>query len=337
MSTIKEVADHARVSVATVSRVINKTGYVSLDLQERVIDAMRSLNYQPSALARSLRRQETQTIGVLVPQLNHPFFSALAYAIEQRLFVDQYRSFICSAEESQEKEDAYVDMLLRQRVDGVIMVPTGHSALNVRRLLDMQVPVILVDRDVPGLPISRVLSDNESGAREGARYLLSLGHRRIATIGMPEYSEAVARRRQGVHSIIAEVDIDDYVDIVDNERVDQVEMGYLAGRRLLEGRSRPTAIFAMTDVIAIGVLHAASELGLALPEALSVMGFDDIPMAAYFIPEITTVAQPIIDIGQKAAELLLATINGEQKRTETVILPTRLVVRKSTMEPGVKR
>src|SRR5688572_22198797 len=180
MPTIKEVADRARVSVATVSRVINKTGYVSIDLQERVTEAMRELNYQPSALARSLRRQETHTVGLLVPQLNHPFFSNLVFSIEKTLFDHEYRAFMCSAEESQEKEAAYVDMLLRQRVDGVILVRTGTSVSNVGRLLEQNVPVVLVDRDVPSLRINRVLCDNEQGGYMGIRHLLELGHKHIA-------------------------------------------------------------------------------------------------------------------------------------------------------------
>jgi len=157
MATMKEVADYADVSVATVSRVINKTGYVSPDLEERVQTAMQVLKYQPSALARSLRRQQTQTIGVLIPQLDQPFFGALAFAIEKSLFPHEYRTLICSAEEDPEKENAYTEIMLRQRVDGVIMVPTGRNSDNLKQLLEKSVPVVLVDRDLPGLEVNRVL------------------------------------------------------------------------------------------------------------------------------------------------------------------------------------
>src|SRR5881394_3136012 len=131
MATIKEVADYAAVSVATVSRVINKTGYVSEDLQQRVFQAMDALNYKPSALAQSLRNQRTQVVGVLIPQLDQPFFSALTFSIEQALFASDYRTLICSSGENRIKEDAYIEMLLRQRVDGVIFAPMGQSTDNV--------------------------------------------------------------------------------------------------------------------------------------------------------------------------------------------------------------
>ena len=164
MATIKEVAEHAKVSVATVSRVVNNSGYVSADLRERVEKAMHLLNYKPSALARSLRRQETHTIGVLVPELNQPFFGTLVFAMEKTLFARDYRTLICSSEEDAVKEAAYVDILLRQRVDGVILVPTGQSAEGVSRLLQANIPVVLIDRDLPNLAINRVLSDNFGGA-----------------------------------------------------------------------------------------------------------------------------------------------------------------------------
>lgn len=335
MSTIKQVADQAKVSVATVSRVINKTGYVSLDLQERVLIAMRDLNYQPSALARSLRRQETQTIGVLVPQLNHPFFGTLAYAVEKTLFANQYRAFICSAEESHEREDAYIDMLLRQRVDGVILVPTGRSAISVNRMIEQKVPVVLIDRDLPAVEISRVLCDNERGAYEAARHLVDLGHRRIVIIGAMVYSEAVVQRLRGIRRAFEEAGIVDSPEPKIPISLEQFEMGYNVAIDVLSHSHRPTAIFALNDVIAVGVLHAASKLGLRVPDDLSVVGFDDIPLASYSIPELTTVAQPIYKMGEAAAQILLEQVVEHTLLPERVILESQLVVRNSTATPNV--
>lgn len=335
MPTIKQVADHAKVSVATVSRVINKTGYVSLDLQERVQDAMRELKYQPSALARSLRRQETQTVGLLVPQLNHPFFGTFAFAAEKTLFADQYRTFMCSAEEDQDKEDAYIEMLLRQRVDGVIIVPTGLRAGSVRRLIEQNVPVVLVDRDLPGLEINRVMCDNENGGYNGARHLLDLGHRRIALIGGPEYSESMMKRIRSARRALNEAGVDDFTQVLIDSALDQFEAGYQTALNLLSRQPRPTAIFAFTDVLAIGVLHAAHECGLSVPDELSVIGYDDIPMAAFCIPELTTIRQPIYDMGTLAAQLLLSHI-GRSVGAESAVLETQLIVRKSTAAPSNK-
>jgi LacI family transcriptional regulator, galactose operon repressor len=333
MATIKEVAERARVSVATVSRVVNNSGYVSADLRERVEEAMYALHYKPSALARSLRRQETHTIGVLVPELNQPFFSTLTFALEKTLFASDYRTLICSSEEDTLKEAAYIDILLRQRVDGVVLVPTGRSAENVNRMLQARIPVVLIDRDLPGLPINRVLTDNHGGAYAGIQHLLGLGHRQIALIGGPPHSQAMQARTEGAAQAFQEagIEIDPNMVVIDSRY--EFDIGYRAAIRLMKYAQPPTAIFALTDVIAVGVLHAAAELGLRLPDDLSVMGFDDIPLAAYVIPELTTVAQPIYEMGQTAVEILMRQLGNANSSLETVTLDTKLVVRKSTAPP----
>jgi LacI family transcriptional regulator len=329
MTTIKQVAEHAGVSVATVSRVINKTGFVSPDLEERVVEAMRLLNYQPSALARGLRAQRTQTIGVLIPQLDQPFFSALTYAIEQFMFTQDYRTLICSAEEIPEKETSYVDMLLRQRIDGAMIVPMGHSGENVQRLLERQVPVVMLDRDLPGLDgVHRVLVNNESGAYEAVRYLISQGHRRIGLVGSPEYSEPVNHRFRGARRALADAGIEIDQRLIINGDLKQFEMGSVAGRKLLRLEKPPTAIFALTDVMAVGVIHAALQLGLKLPQDCSVIGFDNIPLASYITPELTTVAQPIYELGETASRLLLDAMR-ETTPAQRVYMDTRLVLRQS--------
>jgi LacI family transcriptional regulator len=332
MATIKEVAEQAGVSVATVSRVVNQSGYVSVDLQERVREAMRQLNYKPSALARSLRRQETQTIGVLIPQLDQPFFSALAFAVEKTLFASDYRALVCSSEENRNKEDAYTDMLLRQRVDGVVFAPTGYSSENVHRLLDGGVPVVLVDRDLPNVKVNRVLTTNRDGAASGALHLVELGHSRIAVIGGPVHSEAMNHRLEGATRAFAEAGVALDPDLIVVGALPQFEMGYTAALRLLNTApaSRPTAVFALTDVMAVGVMHAAAELGLSIPRDLSVIGFDDIPAAKYIIPELTTVAQPIYQMGEAAAQTLIRHIQDDTLALETIQLETRLVKRSST-------
>lgn len=336
MATIKEVAEHARVSVATVSRVVNNSGYVSTSLRERVEESMRTLEYKPSALARSLRRQETRTIGVLVPQLNQPFFSALIFAMEKTLFGDDYRTLICSSEEDPFKESTYIDILLRQRVDGVIYVPSGQNAEYARRLLQADIPVVLIDRDFPELPISRVVSDNYGGAYLAAQHLLNLGHRRVGLIGGPAYSHSMQARAEGAQQAMR--DFGGQVDpsLLMMSTLPEFELGYQAALRLMKRADPPTAIFAFNDVIAVGAMHAASQMGYSLPGDLSVIGFDDIPLAAYVIPELTTVAQPIYGIGQTAVEVMLRKLANPDQPLEKIKLETRLVVRKSTAAPRQK-
>jgi LacI family transcriptional regulator len=341
MPTMKDVADHAGVSIATVSRVINQNGYVAPAVQDKVRRTMEALNYQPSALARGLRRQETQSIGVLVPKLSQPFFSLLGYAIEQALFTQGYRAFLCSAEDDPDKESVYLEMLLRQRVDGVILVPTGRSLSNVERLLRTTLPVVLVDRDLPALQVDRVLSDNVSGGYQIARHLLDLGHQRIAVIGAEPHSESLARRLAGVRQALGEAGIRPTEECLATGTGEQFKLGFVTTQRLSRQRRRPTAVIALTDMLAVGALHGAWKAGLQLPADLSVTGFDDIPLASYVLPELTTVAQPITQMGERAVDRLLRLaqerlvrlVEDPELKHECVVLPTRLIVRSSTVGP----
>jgi LacI family transcriptional regulator len=341
MSTMKEVAARAGVSIATVSRVINQNGYVAPAVQDKVRQTMGALNYQPSALARGLRRQETQSIGVLVPKLSQPFFSLLGYAIEQALFTQGYRAFLCSAEEDPDKESAYLEMLLRQRVDGVILVPTGRSLINVERLLRRRLPLVLVDRDLPALQVDRVLSDNVSGGYQIARHLLDLGHQRIAILGAEPHSESMTRRLAGVRQALSEAGIKPTEQSLATSKGEQYQLGSFTAQRLARQPGRPTAVIALTDLLAVGALHGAVKAGLKLPADLSVTGFDDIPLASYVLPELTTVAQPITQMGEQAVQRLLRLIKEHlvhlvedpELKPECVVFPTRLIVRNSTMPP----
>lgn len=333
MANIKHVAELAQVSVATVSRVINQSGYVSPELRERVLAAMRELNYQPNAPARSLRRQETRTVGVLVPQLDHPFFSALSFAIEKALSANDYYTFICSAEENQAQENRYIHMMVRQRVDGVILVPTAYSKESFELTVEHNIPTVIVDRDLPELAVNRVLADNFQGGYLGAQHLLELGHRRIGIVASPPHSEPIGKRIRGALQALSDFGLNHNSDLLVTGDLQQFEMGYAGARQLLQRNPRPTAIFALTDVMAIGVIHAAFELGLTLPDELSVVGFDDIPLASYVTPALTTIAQPIYIMGETAAHMLLRHMRNSDQPTETVRLETKLIIRKSTAPP----
>jgi LacI family transcriptional regulator len=345
MPTMKEVAERAGVSTATVSRMINQNGYVAAALQDKVRRSMEALNYQPNALARGLRRQQTQSVGVLVPKLSQPFFGLLGFAIEQALFTQGYRTFLCSAEEDPNKEAAYLEMLLRQRVDGVILVPTGRSLSNVKRLVRTKLPVVLVDRDLPPLQVDRVLSDNVNGGCQIARHLLDLGHQRIAIIGAEPHSESMARRLAGVKQGLNEAGIRPMEECLVAGTGEQFHVGFATTQRLVRQRPRPTAVVALTDMLAVGAVHGAWKAGLQLPRELSVTGFDDIPLASYVLPELTTVAQPVTQMGERAVHRLLQLVQERLVRldvdpapkAECVVLPTRLIVRNTTMSPPTSR
>ena len=297
---------------------------------------MQRLDYKPSALARSLRRQESHTVGLLIPQLNHPFFSALISAAEKTLFAGDYRALICSSEEDAEKEAAYIDILLRQRVDGVIIVPTGTSVENVKRLQRAHIPLVLIDRDMPALSINRVLGNNYTGAYQGAEHLLKLGHRRIALISGIRHRPVFQERFDGIQQAFHDYDVEFNPDLMRLGASPEFEVGYELARDLLRLPHPPTAIFALTDVIAVGVLHAAAEVNLSLPESLSVIGFDDIPLAKFVIPALTTIAQPIYSIGETAVEILMRQLDDPERPPETIQLDDQLVIRQSTAPPPTR-
>jgi len=276
------------------------------------MEAMEALRYQPSAVARGLRTRETRSIGVLVPQLSQPFFSSLAYAIERTLFSHGYRAFLCSAEEDAAEESAYIDMLLSQRVDGLV----------------------LVDRDLPMLKIDRVLSDNFMGAYGLARHLIDLGHRRIGIISAPQHSGSISRRVAGINRAFQEAEIQPEQDLFVEGALEQFELGFSVAQQFLQSSRPPTAVMALNDVIAVGALHAAWKAGLSLPRDLSVTGFDDISLARYTMPELTTAAQPVFEMGRKAALRLLLRIQKPDLKVRRTLLPISLVIRGSIAPPN---
>jgi LacI family transcriptional regulator len=313
---------------------MNKSGYVSHELELRVLEAMTALNFRPSALAQGLRNQRTLTVGVLIPQIDQPFFSALTFVIEKSLFASGYRALICSAEENFEKENTYVEMLLRQRVDGVVVAPTGQSAEHVMRFVERNIPVVLVDRDLPQVNgINRVLVDNYRGAYDGMRYLIELGHRRIAVVAASLYSQSLQSRLNGAQQALADANIDLPSQMLIVETYPDFEVGFNAGKTLLALTPRPTAIFALTDMMAVGVIHAVAKAGLSVPDHVSVIGFDNIPLAPYIMPELTTVAQPIDQIGDVTAGMLLRHMEEGSGEVESVMLQAQLVERNSARSP----
>ena len=334
MVTIRDVAVHAGVSVTTVSHVVNETRPVSADLRQRVLAAMAELGYQPNALARSLRRKQTHTLGMIVPDSANPFFAEVARGIEDTSFDIGYTVILCNSVGSLAREALYVDLLAKKQVDGVLLVAAGDSLRQVRTLQVRAIPLVVVDRDLPGSVVDCVLTDNVQGGRLATEHLLHLGHRRIGCITGASDLTPSAGRADGYRQALAAAGIPcDETLIIKGDFQDQ--SGYVGAQELLRLPNPPTAIFACNDLMAIGAMSAALEAGLRVPTDLSVVGFDDIHLAGYVNPPLTTVAQPKFELGRTAARMLLERIDKRDLAPRRCLLPTQLVVRHSTASCAV--
>jgi LacI family transcriptional regulator len=336
--TMADIAREANVSVTTVSRVINQSVPVDADTEARVRTAIGKLGYRPNLLARSFRRRVTHTIGLLVPDNSNPFFAEVARAIEDAGFREGYNVILCNSDLSQEKQEAYLDVLLAKQVDGLILVSSGLITLPdgqdpIRRVMETRVPCVVVDRDLGDLPIDQVLVDNEQGGYLAGRYLTGLGHRDIACIVGPSDVTPSAGRFAGFERALAQADPDlkptAYVSC--NGRNDG---GEAAVEELLATGAPFTAIFVFNDLVAIGVHGALRRAGLRVPEDVSLVSFDNVKLASAVYPPLTTVAQPIAEIGDLAVRLLLNRIADIDVPHARVVLPTLLIERESCGPPA---
>jgi LacI family transcriptional regulator len=333
MATIRDVADLANVSIATVSRVLNESGYVSPELDQRVRQAIATLGYRRNALARNLRRNESLTVGVLIPDSSNPFFAEVAKGIEEICFSQGYTVVLCNTDENSQKAASYLSSLYQQRVAGFVVVTTEKLQEHIRQSLDDDFPIVIVDRAVSNLDMDSVVSDNYGGARQAVEHLISLGHRRIGFVVGEKELETIRSRWSGAVDAMhgAGIGVDQRLVY---SKVDYLPgSGYAATESLLSQHTPPTAIFAFNDLMALGVLNYAQSHGTAVPEQLSVVGFDDILIASYAVPSLTTIAQPKYELGRTVAEILLQRIQGHRGERVNLVLPTQLVVRNSTARP----
>ncbi|MDF2761589.1 MAG: transcriptional regulator, LacI family [Thermomicrobiales bacterium] len=340
--TIQDVAARSGVSISTVSRVVTGAVAVEPETAERVREAIAALGYRPNLLARSFRRRVTHTIGLLVPDNSTPFFAELARTIEDAGFADGYSVVLCNSDLSAVKQETYIDVLLANRVDGLILVSSGliptvgrHDA--VARILDAGAPCVVVDRDLGETPVDQVLVDNDQGGYLAGEHLIALGHRRIACLVGPSDLTPSAGRIAGFQRALADAGLAVAAEglVRGNGRPDG---GSAAALQLLErgvvGAGDVTAIFAFNDQMATGAIGALQRAGCRVPQDVSVIGFDDIPQSAAIFPALTTIAQPIAEMGSIGVRLLLDRIARRDAPHQRVRLSTRLVVRESTGPPG---
>lgn len=339
ISTIYEVARLAGVSVATASRALNNTGYVSKEARTRVLEAARQLNYHINVNARSLTSGKTYTIALVLPDVTNPFFPAVARGVEDAASRKGYSVILCNTDGSARKEADYLNMLRSRRVDGIIFTTSELSGARISSIIGTSTAVVLVDRDL-GEPYDIVKTDNVKGGFLATNHLISLGHTRIAVISGPLSLTTGLERVQGYKNALAQAGIPfDESLVVEGDFRQQG--GRAAMERLIEecgGKpsTKFSAVFACNDLMAVGALTALEDHGIAVPSEVAVVGYDDIAFASVTRPRLSTVAQPKYEMGVLAAEMLLRRMANPALPRQQEVLQPMLVIRDSTLERSLK-
>lgn len=333
--TLSDIAARAGVSVSTVSRVLNRQAAkyrISRETEEAVLRAARELKYRANHLARGLRLQKTNTIGVVAPDISNPFFAHIVKRVQSVAYGLGYSIVVCNTDENLDMEVEQVNLLHRKRVDGMIAMPVGQGYGHYRDWIEKGLPLVLVDRCSEELDVPSVCVDNYRGAYEATEHLLQAGHRRIAFIqGLPGTSTNSDRLRGYRHALRDYgVPLDEALVVGDDFRQ---ENGYVETRLLLHLDEPPTALFATSDLITLGVLEALAEEGREVPSDVSLVSFDDLDFAPFLKCPLTVVAQPREMMGELAVKLLVDRMSGERREGGRIVLRPRLVVRSSVAAP----
>ena len=328
MASIVDIAKAAGVSIATVSHVLSNKPHVRPELQARVQTAVAQLGYQPSRVARSLRLQRSQVFGLIISDIQNPFFIALVRAVEDVAHRNQHAVFLCNSDEDPEKEKLYIDLMEAEQVAGVIISPTAEQDSPCCWLIDAGIPVVAVDRRLPGLPVDTVLVDNQTAAQTLVEHLIADGHSNIGAIVGPSSSTTGRERLDGYLQALQEHNLSRQAVLI-RQGIPTEAVGEALACEFLDATPRPSAIFAGNNMLAAGALHAIRQRKLRIPDDVALVAFDDVPWMALVEPALTVICQPIYEIGVCAANLLLERLTDATSPPKEVVLPTVLAVRQS--------
>ena len=324
--TMHQIAERANVSLGTVSHVVNNSAAVREPLRKRVLDAIGLLGYQPSQLARALRTNSTNIIGMIIPDIGNPFFPAVVRGVEDVAYQHSYRLVLCNTDNDPVKEISYVNELKTYLPAGLIVIPSTETDL--RNLSDR--PIVCVDRKLEKWAGDTVTVANEEGCYRATKYLLQMGHRNVAMISGPRYLTNAVERLSGFRRALMESKAAIAPEYIQESPFSR-ESGHTAALRLLRLLPRPSAIVAGNDLIALGVLSAARELNLRCPQDISVMGFDGLDFTDFTEPALSTVYQSGYQLGTTAARVLLNRIEDPERPAQRVVLDVELRIRNSVM------
>jgi LacI family transcriptional regulator len=326
--TIRDVAEAARLSPTAVSRYLNRSMVLPDESASRIDEAIRKLNYQPNGLARNLSRGSSRMIGLVIPEISNPFFAALASAVEEVAFRAGHGVLLCNTRNDPERELSYLRLLCTRQIDGIVYLASQADNPELVHVVARDERVVLVDEDVPGVSAPRVFCENRMGGYAATRHLLEHGHTRVAFIGGPEKLLSSRERYAGFEQALRQVNLKRPSRFVRFGPY-TADFGLEVASELLTAKNPPTAIFAGSDYVALGVLNAAKKFQLSIPKDLSLVGFDDMPFAALLSPPLTTIRQPIRELGEAGANYLFQLIEGKMGQLPVLRLPVELIRRDS--------
>ncbi len=330
MASLTDVARHAKVSTATVSRVINNSDKVTPETNAAVQRSMAQLGFKPNRVARRLRQRTgvRHLLGLIIPDIQNPFYAEMARGVEDIAYAHRFAVMLCNSDENLAKEEFYIDVLRAESVDGIILPPISETDPVVHKLIEAGVPVVTVDRSLAQRAVDKVVVDNRRGAREAVEYLIKLGHRRIGLItGRLDVSTSRERLRgfkeaMSAHNIPLR---ENYIRGGDFKQ----SSGRALAEELLGLSPPPTAFFVLNNLMTMGALEAIHRRKLRIPKDIAIIGFDDLPWAEALDPPLTVVRQPAYEVGQAAAKLLLDRLSDPLKAVTHLRLPSKLVIRNS--------
>lgn len=339
MVNIKDVAKKAKVSVATVSHVINNTRFVSDNLRARVSKVIEKLDYQPNILAGSLRSNRSSTVGFICPDTSNMLFADISKRIEDTLFSKGYSTIFCNSGYNSSKELRIINTLRTKRVDGIILVPVDRTDINISKLARSGIFTIILDRKIPKVKLPTIIIDNEKGVYEATKYLLELGHKDIGYIDRKTpHSHSIARLK-GYKKALKERGISLMSNLIVKGGL-RYKDSFIAMKELLKKKPTLTAIITFNDAAAIGAMRAISDSRLRIPQDISIIGFDDIKLCEYTVPRLTSIHYPVEEVVEVVTSMLLSEMQKNDKKNipsqnEFVILP-KLIIRESTGPAYIK-
>lgn len=327
--TRNDVAKRAKTSTAVVSYVVNGgPRSVSQHTQERVNAAIKELGYRPNGLARALRANRTLVLGLLVPDATNPFFAQFSKAVEDVAFSQGFTLLFGNASDDPEREAFYLRSFGEQQIDGLLLMSVGGGTKSLGELDRLHSRLVVVDRLLPNLEATTLIVDNEGGGFLGTNHLIEHGHRVIGCVSGPSDLTPSADRHRGWARALLEAGLKPLPTLIVRSDLHQ-RGGYEATRALLQNDNRPTAIFVSTDIQALGSLRAIADAGLSVPEDVAIVSFDGIVDSSYTVPGLTTVAQPIAELGRTAMAKLIELVRNPDAGTTNEVLPVKLIVRGS--------